>query len=202
MYLSPNIKASDFNGPLGLSDKIEVFTDRVIGWQLGIALTCEGIPHSGFAVLHILFSYFEMIGKYMDGFAQAGASEKYFQKGIESVYAPITQLPYYVRHSIYRDLYRGARCGMYHAGFTLPYIAIVALVGGDFRYDPNTKRTIIDPHSLACTIRSHFQKYSEELAKAENVALRSAFERRFDYEAQHDRGSEFTDFPQFDPNPA
>ena len=36
MWITPNYQISDFTIPLSLDDKIEIFFDRTMGWQLSI----------------------------------------------------------------------------------------------------------------------------------------------------------------------
>ena len=99
MWISPSFQVTDFRQPLSISDKIAIFEDRTIGWKLDIAdqvingrKRSDGseerspILHSGFATLEIVFSYFEMIAKYEDGFAQKGGSRKFFELGVYSVF--------------------------------------------------------------------------------------------------------------------
>jgi hypothetical protein len=74
MWITPKYQDTDFSWPLSVEDKITIFLDRTLGWQLEIANKCangekdaagnvvsEGIPGSGYAVLHIVLSYFEMM---------------------------------------------------------------------------------------------------------------------------------------------
>ena len=80
MWISPTYQDSDFPVPHSIDTKITLFEDRALGWKLNIAeqiingkKKADGseerppIQHSGFAVLDIVFSYFEMIAKYENG---------------------------------------------------------------------------------------------------------------------------------------
>jgi hypothetical protein len=82
--ISPIHIADDFKGALSLDEKIEVFIARVNGWQIQLALEMSerDIPHRGFAQLLIISSYFEMIGKYRDGFVGNYNSFQYFKEGL------------------------------------------------------------------------------------------------------------------------
>jgi hypothetical protein len=53
--ISPNHTTLDFPDGWTLENKIDVFTDRIEGWQIGIAkeIISKEIPHRGFALLHI-----------------------------------------------------------------------------------------------------------------------------------------------------
>jgi len=189
MWLTPKYKDTDFQHPLKLDDKITIFLDRTDGWQLFIAEQCSAIPHSAFAVLHIILSYFETIAKYHNGFAQHGQSAHYFKRGVELVFPPIMQIPDYVRDAILIDLYSGARCGLYHGSMTLAHIAVSGLEEGDFRYDPNTRTIVIDPGRMTKTLRQHLTAYGAQLRDHANVDLRARFESRFDFDASQPQGA-------------
>jgi hypothetical protein len=62
-WITPYHTDADFNWPLSPDDKVTIFYERTMGWQLGIADLCKDIPLSGYAILHIVLSYFEMIAK-------------------------------------------------------------------------------------------------------------------------------------------
>jgi hypothetical protein len=72
--ISPNHTTLNFQDHWTLEDKIDVFITRIEGWQIGIAkeIIQKEIAHRGFALLHIVFSYFEIIWKYLDGYIGEG----------------------------------------------------------------------------------------------------------------------------------
>jgi hypothetical protein len=127
--ISPNHMANDFSWPLSLEDKITLFYEQTLGWQLDIAdqvinglVTKDGrilrspIPHSGFASLSIVLSYFEMIAKYRDGFSTNGRSREYFRKGVHQVFKDWDNIAPACADQLLDLLYESARCGLYHAG--------------------------------------------------------------------------------------
>jgi hypothetical protein len=180
--ISPNFRDTDFPSGMSLDQKIDVFTDRVTGWQLDIAKQCaDNIPHSGFAVLHIVFSYFEMIAKFQDGFTGYGRSEEYFNKGFNNVFTNLSDPSPEVRERLLKKLYKDVRCGLYHSGRTGPNIEL----SGDFNYSvaftspPDKVR--INPHRLVPDIKQHFQSYVKQLHDHKNEDLRKKFEARFDH---------------------
>ena len=175
MWITPNFQHSDFHWPLSLDDKIEIFLDRTIGWQLGIAdkiingerddqgnIVSRGIPHSGFAVLHIVLSYFEMIAKYQDGFAQDGKSAQYFKKGVSSVFPQIQNYPQDIVNGLLDILYRGARCGLYHSGMTDPKVMLTGDIDVAMLFDPQNQRLIINPHLLVPVLLTHLEEYGNQ----------------------------------------
>ncbi len=198
--ISPDYKNTDFSLPLSIDDKITIFFDRVDGWQLGIADQCingrkgpngeiEPIPDSGFAVLHIVLSYFEMIAKYQDGFEDTGESGHYFKKGVYSVFPQFEPESLPIVDSLLDILYSGARCGLYHSGMTDSRIILTG--GGDepielLVFDPQKRGKVklrINPHLLVPVLRTHLRDYVEQLRDAHNSTLRQNFEKRFDFEA-------------------
>ena len=79
-FISPNYRKSDFKSPLSIDDKIKVFEDQVLGWQLDIAVWimksgAREAQHSAYAVLHIVLSYFEMYAKYEQGYVKEGEEQ-------------------------------------------------------------------------------------------------------------------------------
>jgi hypothetical protein len=97
MWISWNHHETDFAQPLTLGDKVEIFYQQALGWQLHIAdILANGgqvfgdgpsigpVRHSGFAVLQICLSYFEAIGQYERG--RAGGSGRDFKDGVLSVF--------------------------------------------------------------------------------------------------------------------
>lgn len=183
--ISPHFKNTDFPSGMSLDQKIEVFADRVKGWKLDIAQQCvDNIPHSGFAVLDIVCSYFEMIAKYQDGFTndgKIGTSDKYFRKGFENVFPNLSDTSPEIRERILNKLYKDVRCGLYHAGITGPNIEL----SGDFNFpvafasQPDIVK--INPHRLVPALEQHFQSYIRQLHNHKNEELRKNFETRFDH---------------------
>ena len=184
MWISPNYKETDFQSPVSLDDKIDVFTDRVCGWQLEIANECingekDEFRHSGFAVLSIVLSYFEMIAQYHSGRRSNRQSPDYFRTGVRLVFPDVGRLPQAEVDEMLGILYSGARCGLYHNGMTDPRI----ILSGDFKepltFDFLRKRLGINPHLLVPVLVEHLNEYEKQLRDPANAELRSNFERRF-----------------------
>ena len=107
VWISPNFKDDDFPSGMSIEQKIKVFADRVNGWQLNIAQQCaDNITHSGFAVLHIVVSYFEMIAKFKDGFTKDGKSEEYFRKGFDNVFPSLSPPSPEIKERLLKKLYK------------------------------------------------------------------------------------------------
>src|SRR4030066_58880 len=89
--ISPKYTTLDFPDGMTLENKIDVFEDRIEGWQIGIAkkIIQHEIQHSGFALLHIVFSYFEMLGKYLSGYIGEYESKANFHRGVKATFPEI-----------------------------------------------------------------------------------------------------------------
>jgi hypothetical protein len=178
VYISPKFQDTDFVWPPSLNQKIDIFEDRVQGWQLSIAESCRTVSeHSGYGVLHIITSYFEMIAKYLEGFAARGQSEEYFRKGALAV-LPETAA---TSDTVLKHLYEGLRCGLYHGGMTTPRILISW--GADHPMLPSAdgELLLLNPELLLNRMTAHFSGYVSDLRNTANHDLRTRFEKRFDF---------------------
>ena len=176
-WVTPKRRLSDLPKDITFNIKIDIFQERIEGWQLNIAdyLINSEKAHkdAGFAVLDILLSYFEMIAKYHEGYLGESKSEPYFTKGVNLVF------PYSKGTNISKILYRFARCGMYHVGTTKN--RLIRLEGGNIpsiTYDG--KKVTINPHRLVLDFKKHFKDYIKKLEDENNFQMRRNFEKRFD----------------------
>ncbi len=195
MWITPKYQDTDFSWPLSIHDKITIFLDRTNGWQLDIADQCingkreptggiisKPIPHSGFAVLHIVFSYFEMIAKYQAGFIGTGKSEYYFKQGVYSIFPQLKTEPSQIVHNLLDVLYSGGRCGLYHSSITDPRIILTGAIKISIAFDAQRSKLIVNPHLLVPALKAHLKNYGERLRDVNNSSLREKFERRFDFD--------------------
>ena len=196
MWISPKSQETDFVWPLALEDKITIFLDRTSGWQLDIADYCingkrnaEGellagpIEQSGFAVLHIVLSYFEMIAKYQEGFMTNGKSEYYFKQGVYSVFPHLKTESSSMVDSLLNILYFGARCGLYHGGMTDHRIVVTGDTAYPMVLDMSKPQLKINPHLMVPELKAHLWEYGRQLRNPGNKVLRRNFEKRFDFDA-------------------
>ncbi len=209
MYVSPNHQANDFPQTLSIDDKITIFEDQVLGWKLDIANQLingkkkndgaeerSPIPDSGYATLDIVFSYFEMIAKYQDGYTGKGQSKQYFKQGFFLVFPHMKQ---YRRNKIIQDshdndisivdylldlLYEGVRCGLYHSGGPSGLVMITSGVDYPITLDLQDKFLIMNPHLLVPELIKHFIAYISNLRDQKNSDLGKKFEARFDFDSQ------------------
>ena len=114
--ISPKYTTIDFPSGLTLENKIDIFADRIDGWQIGIAkkIIQHEIQHSGFALLQIVFSYFEMMGKYLSGYVGDRESKANFHRGVKATFSEIGP----EGEIFLNTLYKSVRNGLYHLGMT------------------------------------------------------------------------------------
>ncbi len=191
MWISWKHQDTDFSGPLTFEQKVEVFHEQALGWQLHIAdLVANGgmtfgenkpippIRHSGFAVLHICLSYFELIGSLVTSTPQTPT--RTFKAGVRHV------LPGLIDGSadseaLLARLHEGARCGLYHEGRIRPGVGLGQPPGeSPIAYDSSSKTVVISPERLPRVLKAHLERFRHELLDSANTLLRRVFERRFD----------------------
>jgi len=199
MWISWNHQDTDFAQPPAFDDKVGIFYERVWGWQLHIAELCldggkdhEGkvklpkIPHSAFAAMQIMLSYFEMIAKYEDGFVPAnpkqGQSAKYFKAGVKSVFPSLASEKQADVDAFLETFYEKARCGLYHMAHTEAGIVLTGEQQEALRFDLANKVLAINPHRLPAVLKDHLDGYRRKLLDAANADLRKKFEDRYDYD--------------------
>lgn len=192
--ITPYHKRSDFPDVLQVDHKIQIFYERVTGWQLNIAdMVINGIKYeyensdviveikdAGFAALNIVLSYFEMIAKYKVGYIGVMRKGKlvdddshfYFKQGMDMVFPEFGKgFPW-----LPAKIYRNARCGLYHHGMTEEGIILAG--GGRPPITPlDGKKVIVNPHTLVLKLKNHFEKYIIELRNDKD--FQSNFEKRF-----------------------
>lgn len=149
MWISPKYQDTDFKWPLSLDDKIKIFEDCTMGWQLTIADNLYvSIPHSGYAVLRIILSYFEMIAKHHNGYDKVGKSDCYFKQGVYSVFHELKNESQNVVVEFLDAFYKDGRCGLYHGSKTDPRIIITGELESPIEFYPEDKKLIINPGKL------------------------------------------------------
>ena len=197
MWIAWNINSENILWPPPtIEDKIEIFYQRTLGWQLHIAdllangghplgesCTVRPLAHSGFAVLQICLSYFETIGHYeQDGTPKTSRSEDYFKKGVRSV---LPQLLAKHGEAVFDELlarlYGGARCGLYHNSMTVPNVGLGQPPDGEaIGYDADARLLAVSPERLPKALKQHLESFRARLLDPINVELRQSFKRRFD----------------------
>lgn len=206
MWISWKHQHSAFSQPPTFDDKVAIFYERIWGWQLHIAELCldggkdhDGktdlpkIPHSAFAAMQIMLSYFEMIAKYEDGFVPAnpkqGLSAKYFKAGVKSVFPSLARENPADVDSFLETFYEKARCGLYHMAQTESGIMLTGDLSEAMRFDSTNKWLVINPHRLPAVLKGHLEDYRQRLLDPSNADLRRNFEQRYDFDNPANSGA-------------
>jgi hypothetical protein len=183
--VTPKHNMSEFKLPLSLSQKIDIFFERTDGWQLEIAdKIINGVTDqngnlieysdSAHAVLSIVFSFFETIAKYEDGYVGENAASRYFKKGLVFIFPQINSHP-----KLLKIIYHDVRCGLYHSGCTNPRVFIVSDINAAMGFTKQGK-LLINPQILILKLREYLKSYVEKLRNTSNIKLRVNFAKRFD----------------------
>ena len=173
----------EFPNGMNLDNKIEVYFDQVLGWQLIPAKdTADNVKHSGFAVLQIVMSFFESIAKYRDGYCKKDQSKKFFKTGFGLVFPQIKEEISNITHrdEFLENFYDNVRCGLYHASSTGPNIVLTGQA--DAILHIQDKSIIINPHRIVEPLETYLRNYVRELRDTKNTELRERFEVRFDFD--------------------
>src|SRR5262245_49177842 len=127
--ISPSYRVGEVD-LVKLDDRIKVYEDQVRGWLLGPAKALLPMPHSGFAVLHILMGYFEHHAIYRLGASSARKSKQFFRQGFVAVFPKPAETdapgvkPEEVSEWLADIMYSDARCGLFHEWIARRGIAI------------------------------------------------------------------------------
>jgi len=178
IFISPNYTIDDFK-KFEIDEKIKVFEDRVTGWILDVCKNIYDfeIPHNEFAILKLICSCFEMIGKFCLGYIGDKDSKKHFIRGFKAIYHPCEQRA--------ADLfYTYIRNSIYHTGFISPNVLITQEIDKAFGYNENDLIKL-NVRILYRNVRDGFAQLVSDLQNEENSKLRDNFEARFDYESRH-----------------
>lgn len=213
IILDPELFVAHTPSPWTVEQKIDFFECRVEVWQLGVAvemvkqIEANEPPsiwsHAGYALLSVVSSYFEMVGKVLNpGSMARRTSGVDFNWGFCNVYPEVRSIHSTQSHSVddysdsavphvakFRDLMRN---GMYHLGFPKKNFLIhnspesakdcdVVQVRdqqdgqsvGGFAY-------FMNPHRVTRRLVDHFAGIIAALRQTSNHDFRNNFKRFFD----------------------
>jgi hypothetical protein len=193
--ISPTQRLRELPKNPTLEYKIDLFFNITDGWQLNIAEQMingkkdesgrridDGIPHSAFAVLSVVFSYFEAIAKYESGYTkEKGHPKKYFKIGVFSVFPELKDSTKFKEADVKKfsdGLYEYCRCGLYHTGLPTDRLLLTYQLKGSIGY-LKSENLVINPHLLVPDLRTHLLSYVSKLKDKKNTRLRMRFEARF-----------------------
>ena len=179
------------NSPL--EKKIEVFEERVRGWQIEVALEVERqimkangkgvMGHAAYGLIAIYFSFFETLGQFLAGKSSDSTARNFpkmsagdaFLEGFKYIY-PTTSLS----GADIKLIYSRVRCGLYHDGFTKRKV----FIDGGYRlpFEVSQGKVKMNPHIVVKDVAASFEKYIKELqstggwSKQKRIAFKNLFD--------------------------
>lgn len=187
-FISPNYTVSF---PLDtIENRIAVFVDIVMGWQLNIAEDLISNNHrAGYAVMHILLSHIEMIGSYILGVNFTNTKrwnrdqyfniKECFNSGLEFIFPEINSKPEEQKNVLYKLFYSELRCVLYHHAMARGHILLTTEIDKIYELQ-NLNILIINPSKFTKHIINRFLFFIEQLSNNENIDLRDKFKSTFD----------------------
>lgn len=171
-----------------LEEKINIFEEHIKNFQIGFAqdLLNKKIENSGLAIITILFTYFENIGKYREGYTNYDRVGEFCKKGLEWVFPDINSWGDDLTTSFLNKMYTEGRCGIYHTTYPGYGILLRDNLVHPIELDKEEIGTredpiiVIDYTKLPHPIALHFERYISMLRDVTNDKLRESFETRFD----------------------
>jgi hypothetical protein len=184
--------------PRSPNDMLDLFECRVDVWQLGPAVSILKLiethrepsvwSHTAYALLFIVFTYFEMIGKSLNPASRrSNTAGLDFNFGFCDVY-PAFDTAHGVRTDAalpdVKELRDRVRNGLYHLGYTKGNLFIHNepwRTKEDFFVDKNTPQPVywVNPHQLARTVVAHFPTFMTRLRDPQFPDLQRRFCRFF-----------------------
>lgn len=195
MWISWKHKDEDLTRQLTFDQKVELFVEQALGWQLHIAdLVANGgtafgeegkregnavslIRHSGFAVLQICLSYFETIGHYI---GSPSGSRTAFGEGVTNVFPDLVKANPASGKVLADALYKDARCGLYHNVRTARVGLGRPARNAAVAYNHESGQVVVNPKRLPKVLKAHLERFRKALMDEGNRELRKRFEKRFD----------------------
>lgn len=121
----------------------------------------DPLSESGFAIVSIVLSYFEMISQFESGSSSDGNSKEYFIRGFRSVYPTAV-----LSDPDIKEIYAWARCGWYHSA--MPKNETGLSRDATQAFEKERSYLVINPTKLVQDVQQHFLDY---LAKLRNPAF-------------------------------
>lgn len=167
-----------------IDEKIAGFIGYVSIRQLGIAeflaneFKDEGregvLKESGYAILSIVMSYFEMIEQVTTGTVNTKGDGAFFARGFRKVYPSAP----YSDPDIMKWIYGLVRCSLYHSAMTKGAVPLSRHFEVGFRI--HRDKLEINPALVVSEIRLHFDRYAQQLRNPCECDCRCSFEAAYD----------------------
>lgn len=182
--------------PHNFETKVSLFWERFHGWKFVIAQKMldgyenengdkiPGIEHSGYAAMDTLFSYFEPLGKHLEGYLDTNGTKsgEHFKIGVRNVF-DFSTLSSADMDTLLSKLWKSVRNGLYHAGMTGDGILISDNFESPLGLATDDDIVAVNPHLLAQVLIKHVRDFHDLLlASGEVSTVGQKFLARYDYE--------------------
>lgn len=164
--------------------KIVIFSNLMIKNFSSYEIIIQSLPHPDYVLSSLLFTYFENIAKFKDGYVKDGKSKAYFKEGVKWVFPEIKNWGNDLIDNTLETWYKLGRCSIYHTGFLGGYIYFNSQSNLAFTVDKSNRdkpKIIIHPSMFIEKIILHFEVYIQMLLIPDNAEERRNFEKRFNY---------------------
>jgi hypothetical protein len=169
-------------GPSTFTDDewIEVVFRRYSVWVLDYAERLISDPNSGFAILLLLYPYFEMITRYRRGVkAEWKEGLEFFSEGLSIVFdLELASQPQFIREGVAKWLYMNLRNDLAHGNLTGKGIGLSDDGTDRLWWDVNNGLICavgVNPRKWVERVREHFDDYRDYLLDPKNADVRSKF---------------------------
>lgn len=155
--------------------KIDIYQARVEGWFFEVAhqLVKHGMNPGDYMAIMVGLSYLEGVQQFREGKETPDRKAgEWFKAGAKRVFAGQND-------AVINRLWKEARCGLFHAGFTKGKIYLshdnseAIKMDGDFLY--------INPKEFLNCVSRDLEQYIKDLRNSANTDLRSKFETLWDF---------------------
>ena len=158
--------------PTDVDDKIKIYERQVNEWFLNRASNLIEKKNNGFIVLMICLSYVEGVEQYITGDSSEGHSKEFFISSMRRIYGDR-----YDENQL-GDLYKEARCGLFHNGMTASRIIINNSFFHTIKFHSDDSIRI-NPKKLLRDVKQDFEKYLKKLKSHLETDLRDNFDSMF-----------------------
>lgn len=184
-HISPRFRASKAS-PGAFGDWVDIWEDRIWGWQLEHAERLLGQGHdAAFAALHLAVAFVEPYEVFRAGESSDGKSRRFFKSGFSRIFnasqPPLTPAQL---DAAADALYTEVRCGLFHGGMTGTKVYVSNAVSGiEVQLAPSTntvRQILLNPESFVRGIVREFRQFVARLrnpADPEYLVLKANFEK-------------------------
>lgn len=153
--------------------KLDIFECRSQDWflSIGLQLCGESISEGDYVAFMIGLAYFESISQFKNGSDSVGSSYSCFKESFLECFPG-------AQSDVIDLLWKSARCGLFHSGFTKSGIYISNEINCPIEFRGN--EVYVNVNLFLHEISRHFNAYMMDLRNSENHVLGIKFQKFWD----------------------